>query len=296
MKESLERFLEFLRVEKRLSENTLIAYGRDVGAFLAHAEKEGVGTPGELVRPVLLSHLKALADSGLSPASVRRKVAAVRRFCRFLKEEATLGEDMASELRSPAAWRRLPRVLSEEEVALLIAQPDPRTPRGVRDAALLELLYATGVRASELVGLRLNQVHLEAGFLLALGKGSRERVVPVGEAALARLRNYLEGAREALLRGKRSEFLFVSARGKPLTRQGFWKLLRHYALRAGLRRGVGPHMVRHSFASHLLARGADLRALQLMLGHADIATTEVYTHLQKGHLRAALEARHPRKG
>jgi integrase/recombinase XerD len=219
---------------------------------------------------------------------------AVRAFYAWLAEEGTIAESPAGRLESPKVWTTLPKVLDGSDVVRLLEAPDRGVPRGARDAAMLEVLYATGLRASELVGLKLHDLHLDAGYLRCIGKGSKERVVPLGAEAIGALSAYLASGRSVLLSGRRSEAVFVSRSGTPLTRQGFWKLIKAYARRAGIRTALSPHVVRHSFATHLLENGADLRAVQMLLGHADISTTQIYTHVNRERLRKLYRDFHPR--
>jgi integrase/recombinase XerD len=225
---------------------------------------------------------------------VARWIVAVRGFFAHMVAEGVIDEDPATNLEPPRVWRSLPKVLSFAEVEALLAAPDAADPRGQRDRAMLEVLYATGLRVSELVQLRLGDLHLDAGYLRCLGKGSKERVVPLGGEADARLQGYLAEARPALLQGKRTDFLFVSPRGGAMTRQGFWKIIKRYGRSAGISTPLSPHVVRHSFATHLLENGADLRAVQIMLGHADISTTQIYTHVNRERLRRIYDDFHPR--
>jgi integrase/recombinase XerD len=225
---------------------------------------------------------------------VARWIVAVRGFFAHMVAEGVIDESPATNLEPPRVWRSLPRVLSFAEVEALLGAPDASDPRGQRDRAMLEVLYATGLRVSELVQLRLGDLHLDAGYLRCLGKGSKERVVPLGGEADARLQSYLAEARPALLQGKRTDFLFVSPRGGAMTRQGFWKIIKRYGRSAGISTPLSPHVVRHSFATHLLENGADLRAVQIMLGHADISTTQIYTHVNRERLRRIYDDFHPR--
>jgi integrase/recombinase XerD len=218
----------------------------------------------------------------------------LRGFHRFLQEEKLAKGDPTEDLDTPRSGRKLPIYLGMEEVLRLLAMPDPRRSEGSRDLAMIELLYATGLRVSELVKLPINNLNLEAGYLIAFGKGKKERLVPVGSQAVARVRAYLAGPRQALLKERESRALFVTRRGGPFTRMGFWKLLRRYARAAGISKPVSPHQLRHSFATHLVERGADLRAVQEMLGHADLATTQIYTHVDRKHLHAVYDRHHPR--
>jgi integrase/recombinase XerD len=234
-------------------------------------------------------------SEGFAPRSVARVVAGVRGFYRHLLVDRVIAANPAEDLRPPRAWRELPHFLSLEDVDRLLAAPDVTTPRGVRDRALIEVLYATGLRVSELVGLKPADLHLEAGYLTCLGKGDKQRVVPIGGDATKWVREYLRESRARLLNGHASAWLFVSGRrGAPLTRVGFWKLLKRYAVMAGVPTSVSPHTLRHSFATHLLDRGADLRAIQLMLGHADLSTTQIYTHVLETRLKQIYDTHHPR--
>jgi integrase/recombinase XerD len=231
---------------------------------------------------------------GSSPRSVARWLVAIRGFFSHLLAEEGIRADPSAHLDAPRVWRTLPKVLSFAEVEALLAAPDRGEPLGVRDAAMFEVLYATGLRVSELTGLRLGDLHLDAGYLRCLGKGSKERVVPLGAEADAALQRYLAEGRPALLRARRSDILFVNHRGEPLTRQGMWKILKAYGTNAGIRARLSPHTVRHSFATHLLEHGADLRSLQMLLGHADISTTQIYTHVNRERLKRLYKDFHPR--
>jgi integrase/recombinase XerD len=297
---AIGRFLDHLKVERQLAPNTLSAYGSDLARFAAFAAGRGLRDPGAIKALDLLDHLSQSAER-LAARSQARGLTTLRVFFRFLKAEKIIDADPTADLDMPRYGRKLPVVLTLNEVEALLAAPDRGSPRGARDGAMLELLYATGLRVSELVRLRLGQINFQAGYLVALGKGRKERIVPVGEVALASLRGYVETARPQLLtRGKglvvKSEAVFVTRLGRAMTRQGFWKLISAYARAAGIRRALSPHKLRHAFATHLVERGADLRAVQAMLGHADIGTTEVYTHLSRGHLRAVYDKHHPRSG
>jgi integrase/recombinase XerD len=250
-----------------------------------------------LTRPQLEEHVRAMMAEGKSPRSVARAVACYRGFYRFLVIDGRLAANPAEDLRPPRAWKVLPRYLSIEEVDKLIAQPDVTTPRGLRDRALIELIYATGMRVSELIGLRPADVNLEASYLTCSGKGDKQRIIPVGDEAARWVRDYIRDARPVLLGKRRSSpRLFVNARGggPGLTRVGFWKILKGYARQAGLAPTLSPHLLRHSFATHLLERGADLRAIQMMLGHADLSTTQIYTHVLEQRMRSVYDQFHPR--
>jgi integrase/recombinase XerD len=286
-------YLDHLRVERRLAEHTLESYARDLAALTTYAESMGT-VPDRLDRRALEEFVRRQRARGLSPRSVARMVAAVRGFYRFLVLDQRLQQSPADDLHPPRAWPALPKFLSLEEVDLLMAQPDVGTPRGLRDRALIELLYATGLRVSELVNVRLSDLHLDEEYLTCIGKGSKERIVPIGEQAADWIRKYHADARRALLKTRQSPRLFLNARGGPLSRVGFWKILTQYGRKADLRRSISPHVLRHSFATHLLERGADLRAIQLMLGHADLSTTQIYTHVLEARLRTVYDRFHPR--
>lgn len=290
----IDAYLDHLRVVRRLSANSLEAYARDLtrlGRFAAGLERP----VSRLDRADLEAFVRGLMGEGYSPRTVARIVAATRGLYKFLVVTRHVDENPADDLRPPRAWPALPRALALEEVDRLLDAPDTTTPKGLRDRALVELLYATGLRVSELVGLKVADVNLEAGYLTCTGKGRKQRMVPIGEQATAWTRRYLAGARALLLAGRSSPRLFVNARGGGvLTRVGFWKILKGYGRLTGIERDLTPHVVRHSFATHLLDRGADLRAIQMMLGHANISTTQIYTHVLEARLRAVYEKFHPR--
>ncbi len=290
----VDAYLDHLRVERRLSPLTVESYARDLAALGRFLESEGLAAAG-CTRQDLEAFVRGLMASGLSPRSTSRAVAAVRGFFRFLVLDRRLASSPADELRAPHAWPALPRFLTIEQVDRLIAQPDPSTPRGARDRAMIEVLYATGLRVSELVGLRPPDLHLEAGYLTCTGKGGKQRLVPMGDQAAGWVARYLRESRPRLLGRRTSPRLFVNGRGGALSRVGFWKILKGHARAAGLPTGVSPHVLRHSFATHLLDRGADLRAIQLMLGHADLSTTQIYTHVLEARMRTVYERFHPRR-
>ncbi len=285
------RYLEALFLERGLSPRTVDAYRNDLERF--GREEIDLGRDPARARPRdVTGHLARLRRQGLAPRSVARHLVALRGFFRHLAQLGERADDPTSGLAPPKQMRKLPRVLRESEVEELLAAPDTATPLGLRDKAMLELLYATGLRVSELVGLELAQLRLDVGFLLAWGKGGKERAVPVGEQAESFLGRYLREARPELVRG-RHEVVFVNHRGGPLSRQGCWKILTGYGRRIGVAR-LSPHVLRHSFATHLLEHGADLRAVQVMLGHASISTTQIYTHIHAQRLRALYDSHHPR--
>ena len=292
--EAVDVYLDHLKVERGLSRNTLEAYGRDLAKFRAFAEDKKLSHTSEIETRHLLQFLVTLASGKLAVRSQARALVALRGLWKHLRAERHVERDPTEELELPRVGRPLPEVLTPAEVDELLARPDVGNARGLRDAAMLETLYATGLRVSELVALRLADVNLADGYLSTFGKGKKQRLVPMGEQAVARVKAYLEGARPELDRGRNAPALFLTHHGRPMTRQGFWKLLRGYAVAAGIHKPISPHKLRHSFATHLLERGADLRAVQAMLGHADIGTTQIYTHLSNARLRQVYKQHHPR--
>jgi integrase/recombinase XerD len=291
---ALDLFLSHVRVEKGLSENTVEAYGHDLRRYLQHLERAGIRTWDAVGRPQIRAHLEELLRAGLSARSQARSLSAIRQLHKLLLTERIAPVDPTDEIGAPRPGRKLPEPLSRGEIDRLLAAIDPKPAPGLRDRAMIELLYATGVRVSELVGLGINDIDLEGRVLLARGKGSKERMVPIGAPAAAAVKAYMAGCREKLLKTRRSRDLFVTPRGGRLTRQGFAKLLQRHARAAGIGRRISPHKLRHSFATHLLEGGADLRAVQAMLGHADVATTQIYTHVDRTHVRRLHERFHPR--
>jgi integrase/recombinase XerD len=291
-KRALELYLESLAIERGLAQNSLDSYRRDLARLGEALARRGERDLLTASAGDLSGHLRDLRRQGLAPRSSARALSAIRGFYAHLVETGERADDPAVNLLPPKLWRTLPKVLSEPEVETLLAAPDVATPLGLRDRAMLELLYATGLRVSELVGLTLPQLRLDVGFLVAFGKGSKERIVPVGEQAEHWVGRYLREVRPSLAQG-RHQAVFVNYAGAPMTRQGFWKILRGYALAAGIR-GLSPHVLRHSFATHLLEHGADLRAVQTMLGHSDISTTQIYTHIHQQRLKSLYDRFHPR--
>jgi integrase/recombinase XerD len=277
-----------------MSPNTVESYARDLSLLAEFAEKKEQPVDA-LQRQDLETFVRRLMSSGLSPRSVARAVACVRGFYRFVAMERRQDASPADDLRPPRAWAALPKFLSLDEVDQLLAQPDTATPRGLRDKALIEVLYATGLRVSELIALRAGDLNLDEGYLTCIGKGDKQRMVPLGHEAADWVRRYIRDGRPALVARKSSPWLFVNARGGALSRVGFWKILKTYGTRAGISRDISPHVLRHSFATHLLERGADLRMIQMMLGHADLSTTQIYTHVLEARLRASYDKFHPRK-
>jgi len=293
--EAITGYLGYLRDVRRMSANTIESYARDLGALAEFASAKQ-RTVEALERADLEAFARRLMTAGLAPRSVARTIACVRGFYRFLFAEKKIAADPAEDVRAPRAWPALPKYLDLEAVDRLLAQPDISAPRGLRDKALIELLYATGLRVTELLSLKPGDVNLDAGYLTCIGKGDKERLVPLGHEAADWVRRYVSQGRPDLLHGRKSPWLFVNAKGGGrLTRVGFWKILKQYGIKAGVSRGLSPHMLRHSFATHLLERGADLRAIQMMLGHADLSTTQIYTHVLEARLRTVYDKFHPRK-
>ncbi len=291
----IERFLEEARVEGGLAIQTIEAYRRDLGKLQRFLAARGTAGPSEVSRTILASFLDGLRVAQLAPASIARCMAGVRAFYRYLCREGLAREDQLVGLQTPRSGRRLPRTLTSDEITALLDLGEGRAAEHVRDAAMAELLYATGLRVSELVRLQLAQVNLAAGYVLTMGKGSKQRIVPIGDVARQKLQRYLTLARGTFVRRKESPYLFLTRRGGAMTRQGFWKILRGRARMAGITGVISPHVLRHSFATHLLERGADLRSVQAMLGHANISTTQIYTHVERGRLKRLHSELFPRK-
>ncbi len=297
MESMIRAFLNYLKVEKGLAENTIAAYNRDLAKFAAFADKRGRALT-DIQRDLVVDFLASLYRQKLDSRSVARNLVALRNFFRFALSEGVIQTDPTLNLESPKVRRTLPGFLRLEEIDKLLEQPDLRRPLGVRDKAMLELLYSTGLRVTELVNLRVGDLEMRMGCLRCIGKGDKERLVPVGRKALAAVEQYLSEVRPQLLRARRQApavpFLFINRLGGKLSRVGVWKILVNYGRRAGLRARLTPHKLRHSFATHLLERGADLRSVQLMLGHADISTTQIYTHVIEERLKQIYKAHHPR--
>jgi integrase/recombinase XerD len=291
----VDTYLDYLRDVRRMSPNTIASYRRDLAALAAFANQQGRAVDS-LDRRELEAFVRQLMTGGLAPRSVARAIACVRGYFKFLLLEKRIAVDPAADLRAPRAWPALPRYLDLAQVDRLLAQPDIATPRGLRDKALIELLYATGLRVTELLSLKPADVNLDGGYLTCIGKGDKQRIVPLGHAAADWVRRYVAEGRPGLLKTRKTPWLFVNAKGgTQLSRVGFWKVLKEYGTKAGVPPGLSPHMLRHSFATHLLERGADLRAIQMMLGHADLSTTQIYTHVLEARLRAVYDQFHPRK-
>lgn len=290
----VDAYLAHLALERRLSPHTVENYGRDLTLLAKATVGHGVALEN-LDRKALEEVVRTLMGEGRSPRSVARAVACFRSFYRYLVVSGHLTNNPADDLAAPRAWKTLPKFLTVEEVDQLLAAPDVSHPRGLRDRALIELLYATGLRVSELVGLRPQDLNLESGYLTCTGKGRKQRMVPLGDEAASWIERYVKESRPKLLQRRASQRLFVNARGgSSLTRVGFWKILKAHGRQAGLNKSLSPHVLRHSFATHLLERGADLRAIQMMLGHTDLSTTQIYTHILDARLRAVYDKFHPR--
>ncbi|HEC32558.1 MAG TPA: site-specific tyrosine recombinase XerD [Deltaproteobacteria bacterium] len=294
MKEQLEQFLYYITVERGLALNTVISYRHDLEQFISFLESIGIKNFKEVKREHLAGYLENLHNKGLATRSRNRHLAAIRSFYKYLLREKIAESNPAAQMESSQIQKKLPQVLSLEEVERLLDQPDVKTPLGQRDKAMLELLYATGLRVTELVRMTTEQLNLEVGYVTALGKGHKERIIPITENAQDALKEYLQHGRRALLKGRQSNYLFVNRSGKPITRQGFWKILQRYTQKAGITRHISPHTLRHSFATHLLEHGADLRSVQMMLGHSDISTTQIYTHVAREQLKKIHRLHHPR--
>ncbi|MEW6408836.1 MAG: site-specific tyrosine recombinase XerD [Nitrospirota bacterium] len=290
MDNRMKRYIEFLTVEKGLSRNTILSYKRDIKKYLTFLK--GIK---KLKRADVITFLYHLKEDGLAPPSIARMLSAIKGFHRFLISEGYTKDNPTEDMETPRKWSNLPRFLNIEDINNILEKPDINKPLGIRDRAMLEVLYASGLRVSELVGMRVNDINLEANYLIAYGKGSKERVVPIGEQASKWVKEYMSSSRPKLLKGKQSQSLFVGQGGRTLTRQRFWQTIKKYAHSSGIRDHVSPHVIRHSFATHLLQGGADLRSVQIMLGHSAISTTQIYTHISVGRLKKIHQELHPRE-
>ncbi|MFF2176780.1 site-specific tyrosine recombinase XerD [Lysinibacillus sp. NPDC058147] len=293
---AIEDYIHFIQVERQLSDNTLASYRRDLENYVNFLrEVEGMSDFRKVERTTILRHLEQLRMQGKTSRTVARHISSIRSFHQFLLREKRAETDPTVHLEMPIIEQKLPNVLSIEEIEALLAAPNRSKPQGIRDVAMLELLYGSGMRISELIALDLADIHLTMGFVRVFGKGGKERIIPLGKSALSALSTYLDGAR-CQLQGKypKTEAFFINQRGKRLTRQGCWKLMKEHALKAGIQHELTPHTLRHSFATHLVENGADLRAVQEMLGHADISTTQIYTHISKSRLSEVYKQFHPR--
>lgn len=294
--DAVNDYLHFLRVERQLAENTLASYRRDIEEYVEHIhKKQGLASLNDVERVHIIQHLRSLSGAGKTSRTVARHISSIRSFHQFLLREKVVEHDPTVHLEMPQIEQKLPQVLSIEEIEALIGAPNVAKPQGVRDVAMFELLYGAGMRISELIALNLEDVHLTMGFVRVFGKGGKERIIPLGRGAISACEKYLNGAR-GQLQGKypKTEAFFINHRGKRLTRQGCWKLMKEHALKANIMKEMSPHILRHSFATHLIENGADLRAVQEMLGHADISTTQIYTHISKSRLSEVYKQFHPR--
>jgi len=294
MKELIDVFLNYLSVERALANNTIISYREDLNSYIDFLKRRSIDALSKITKNDITNFMLAQKDKGISANSIARRLAAIRMFHRFLVRERVLKADPTNLIDSPKLWRKIPDTLSLNEVEALIAQPNIRDRQGIRDRAILETLYATGMRVSEAVNLKLDNVNLDIGFLRCIGKGNKERVIPLGKKAISSIRRYLEASRVRLLKNKESEFLFLNRFGKKISRQSLWKIIKRCAKDAKIKKPISPHILRHSFATHLLERGADLRSVQEMLGHSNISTTQIYTHINKERLKTIHRMFHPR--
>ena len=294
MKELIDEFLNFLSLERGLAKNTISSYRRDLKKYAAYLKTKNIDTIDRVKRSDVNSFLLGLKDKGLNSSSIARNLTAIKIFHKFLLSEGYSKEDIASVLDSPKLWKHLPDVLSIAEVNKIISQPNLKNSQGIRDRAALELMYATGMRVSELVNLNLNDLNLDVGFVKCMGKGQKERIVPLGQKAKEALERYLQKIRPVLAKGRSSNALFLTRLGKKMSRQTFWKIIKRYVRLARINKRITPHTFRHSFATHLLERGADLRVVQELLGHANISTTQIYTHVNKDRLKSVHHKFHPR--
>ena len=294
MRDLLNRYHRYLLIEKGASGNTLEAYGRDLKRYLTFLEQKEISDARSVAPQTVVDFLVQIKSEGLSANSMNRALAALRGFYNYLLQERVLEESPLTHIELAKVWMRLPDTVSQEEMNRILSGPDNSTPSGLRDRAMLELLYATGLRVTELISLSMNSINWQVGFLAVMGKGGKERVVPVGRTAYDAVRRYVDEARPKFVRSKTTEVLFLNRFGRAFTRQGLWKIIVGYAQKAGLQKNVHPHTFRHSFASHLLEGGADLRAVQVMLGHSDISTTQIYTHVTRERLKEIHRKYHPR--
>lgn len=294
MHELIEIFLDYLSVERGLAKNTIVSYKQDLNIYLDFLKSSSIDVLSKATRNDITNFMFFQKDKGISPNSISRRLAAIRMFHRFLLREKIVKSDPTSMVDSPKMHKKIPETLSLNEIELLLDQPDTRDYQGMRDKAILETLYATGMRVSEVVNLRLDNVNLDVGFLRCIGKGNKERVIPLGKKAINSVTKYLESSRQKILNKKQSDFLFVGRVGKKLSRQSMWKMIKRCAKLARIKKTIKPHIFRHSFATHLLERGADLRSVQEMLGHSNISTTQIYTHINKDRLKTIHRMFHPR--
>ena len=294
MNDFIDEYLNFLTVEKGVSRHTLDAYSRDLNRYISFICSSGIKEIANVTPDDVISYLARIKKDGLNARSVNRALAAVRGFYKFLIREKKIDTNPVANIELAKVWTRLPDTLSKEEINLLLGEPGLKTPHAMRDTAMMELMYATGIRVSEVITLTMGNINWQVGYLVVMGKGSKERIVPIGRSAYNCLHDYINCARPGFVKAHATNTLFLNRSGRGLTRQGFWKILKKYAMKAGLQKKVHPHTFRHSFASHLLEGGADLRSVQTMLGHADISTTQIYTHITRERLKHIHKKYHPR--
>lgn len=294
MEEFITAFLDYLSVERGLSRNTIASYREDLQQYAAFSLSRKTASVGAVTREEITEFMFFQKEKGIDANSISRRLSCLRMFFRFLVRERIIRSDPTDLVESPKLWKKIPDTLSSNEVEALLAQPQLRKPQGMRDRAILETLYATGMRVSEAAGLRKDNVNLSVGFIRCIGKGNKERIIPLGKKAVEAIERYLASARAGFLGGKECDYLFVSRLGKNLSRQSVWKMIKQYAKQARIKKPIKPHILRHSFATHLLERGADLRSVQEMLGHANISTTQIYTHVNKDRLKSVHKMFHPR--
>ncbi len=295
MQRLLVKYFDYLLIERGMAQNTLESYGRDLRRYIFFIEEDKkINDINKITPEVIVEYLSRIRDEGLAANSMNRSLAALRGFYKYLLREKILTENPLANIELAKVWMKLPETISKEEMKIILAQPGNQSNADIRNAAMLELLYATGIRVSELINLTMNSMNWQVGFLIVMGKGSKERIVPIGKIAYDCTRRYVDEIRPRLMQKKRTDVLFLNRFGKKFTRQGFWKIVAGYAKKAGLQKKVYPHTFRHSFASHLLEGGADLRTVQVMLGHSDISTTQIYTHITRERLKEVHRKYHPR--
>jgi integrase/recombinase XerD len=294
MKELIESFLDYLSVERGLSKNTIVSYRKDLDLFTGFLKHRHIESLAKTNREDITNFMQQQKISGLSSNSIARRLQAVKGFYRFLVRERILKNDPTSLMESPKLWKKIPESLSLNEIEALLSQPNLRDKLGIRDKAILETMYATGMRVSEAANLKLEGINLDVGFLRCIGKGNKERIIPLGKKAQIAIKRYIETTRGRLKKNQENEFLFLNRFGKKISRQMLWKIIKKYAREARIKKPIRPHILRHSFATHLLERGADLRSVQEMLGHSDISTTQIYTHINKDRLKMIHKTFHPR--
>lgn len=294
LQQNMQSFVVYLEREKNASNSTVMSYQRDLKKLFFFLSDKGVTDVQEITSTNLNSYILQMEKEGFSSSSVSRSIASIRAFCHYLLKSKTTSEDPSEVLKAPHVDKKAPEILSLEEVVLLMEQPDTQTPKGMRDKAMLELLYATGMRVSELISLKMSEVNMPMSYVLCRDNG-KERVIPFGKEASNALKQYLAESREILLKGNASEYLFTNCSGKPMSRQGFWKLIKCYAAKAGITKDITPHTLRHSFGAHLVQNGADLRAVQEMMGHSDISTTQIYMDMNVRRVREVYAKAHPRR-